>query len=298
MVIRYSQQIDFCGHPPLGILQCGDPLGKPLFYFHGFPGSRLEIQPADRAARISGIRLIGVDRPGYGRSGARPGRRLLDWPADIVRLADQLGLQRFSVLGVSGGGPYAAACAFKIPGRLAAVGICGGLAPMDAPADLADMGWFNRGGLTVAGCCPPLVRPILILIRWILRRRPEGALAFVARRAGDPDTGILRRPDLFSVMRASFRESMRPGIQGAVDDLRIYSRPWGFRIKDIRAGEVYLWHGEKDRLVPPQMGRKMAASMVDCRARFYPHEGHFSLVFHRMDEILSQLAGAPRQNHP
>jgi len=288
MIHDRSERIAFDRNPALGILQCGDADGRPVFYFHGFPGSRLEIKLAGTAARRLGIRLIGVDRPGYGLSAARPRRSLLDWPGDILRLADYLGHEHFTVLGVSGGGPYAAACAYKIPQRLNAVGIAGGLGPVDGGHSFTGMEWYNRAGLKIAGLSPALLSPALALIRWMLRRRPEKALRFVVRRAGKPDAEFLRQPELFAVMRDSFRESMRIGIQGALDDLRIYGRPWPFSPKDVRV-RVYLWHGEKDRLVPVAMGRRSAASFADCRARFYADEGHFSLVVNRMTEILRDL---------
>jgi len=291
MITAPSRQIVFPGRSLLGVFECGDPRGKPVFYFHGFPGSRLEVKPADTAARRRGIRMIGIDRPGYGLSSPRPGRRLMDWPDDVLRLADFFGLQRFTILGVSGGGPYAAACAYKIPGRLHAVGIAAGLGPVHRRADLQSMSRFNRIGLQIAGCCPRMLRPPLALICWLLRRRPEKALQFVARQAGSPDGEFLQNPELFSAMKNSFRESMRSGIQGAEDDLRIYSRPWEFSPAAIRS-RVYLWHGERDRLVPAAMARQMAASISDCRARFIRNEGHFSLFVHWMDAILSELTAA------
>lgn len=233
--------------------------------------------------------MIGVDRPGYGLSGAQPGRRLLDWPADVVRLADFLDIETFRVLGVSGGGPFAAACAWRTPQRLKSVGIVAGLGPLHLRSALDAMCRFNRFGLALAADCPSLLRPILAAIRWLLRRRPDRALQFVVHRAGAPDAEFLHKPEMVAVMRDSFRESMRFGIQGAADDLHIYSRPWGFPL-DAVSVRVFLWHGEKDRLVPAAMGRHLAASIPDCRARFFADEGHFSLVVRRMDAILASLA--------
>ena len=106
----------------------GKPDGTPVFHFHGHPGSRLEGKLADRAARRLGVRLIVADRPGMGFSDYQPQRRLLDWPDTLVELADVLGIERFAVQGTSGGGPYALACAFRIPERLTACGVIAGLA--------------------------------------------------------------------------------------------------------------------------------------------------------------------------
>jgi len=109
----------------LSFQESGSADGHPVLYFHGFPGSRLEAGFADPAAKRHSLRIIGVDRPGFGLSDFQPGRRLIDWPHDVTQLADALNIKRFAVLGVSGGGPYAAVCAFKIPSRLTVAGIGG-----------------------------------------------------------------------------------------------------------------------------------------------------------------------------
>ncbi|MEM8863860.1 MAG: alpha/beta hydrolase, partial [Chloroflexota bacterium] len=110
-----------------------EPEGKPIFYHHGWPSSRLEgANYGDAATKLNG-RLIAVDRPGIGRSDLKPNRKLLDWPDDLSELADQLGIDQFYVLGTSGGGPYVAACAYRIPDRLLGAGIVAGLSPMTNP---------------------------------------------------------------------------------------------------------------------------------------------------------------------
>ncbi|HEU4793766.1 MAG TPA: alpha/beta hydrolase, partial [Nitrolancea sp.] len=94
----------------LGHAEFGDPNGVPCFFFHGIPGSRLEAAFVDELAAQYGIRVIGIDRPGMGLSDYVSGRRFLDWPADVVALADSLGIEQFAVAGVSGGAAYVAAC--------------------------------------------------------------------------------------------------------------------------------------------------------------------------------------------
>src|SRR5947209_6959948 len=110
----------------LGYVEYGNQKGKTLFYFHGHPGSRLEARFLAKQAMQTGVRLIGVDRPGMGLSSYKTGRRFLDWPDDVIELADGLQIERFAVAGFSGGGPYALACAFKISHRLSACGIISG----------------------------------------------------------------------------------------------------------------------------------------------------------------------------
>jgi len=119
----------------LSYFKYGSKSGTPVFYFHGFPGSHLEVEMnnGDEIAKMLNIRLIAVNRPGYGDSDFQPKRSLLDWPDDIVELADSLGINKFSVVGGSGGGPYAIACAYKIPDRIKKVGVVSGMGPVNAP---------------------------------------------------------------------------------------------------------------------------------------------------------------------
>src|ERR1035441_6500144 len=95
----------------IGWLELGEPDGAPVFAFHGTPGSRLQLTIDETAIGDAGVRLVCPDRPGYGLSTFQPGRRLVDWPGDVAHLADHLGIGRFAVMGISGGGPHAAACA-------------------------------------------------------------------------------------------------------------------------------------------------------------------------------------------
>ena len=115
----------------LGYIDIGNKEATPIFHFHGYPGSRLEaLLLADRDI-INSIRIISVERPGMGLSDFKKGRTLLDWPDDVVELADALKIDKFAVEGISGGGPYAAACAYKIPERLISCGIISGLGSKD-----------------------------------------------------------------------------------------------------------------------------------------------------------------------
>ncbi len=277
----------------LGYLSCGDESGLTVFYCHGFPGSRLEVLLADRMAAYHSIRLVGVDRPGYGLSDAKPGRSLISWADDIVALADYLNVTRFSVLGVSGGVPYAIACAFMLPSRLFSAGLACGLAPIRKAGILDGMTLINRFGLMLSAKVPSLIRTALVPLSILLRRRPAIALSIMASRAKLPDRSYLRRKDVGTVMCATFREAMRFGVAGAVSDLRLYGTGWGFQLDDIRV-PVDLWHGEKDRIVPVAMGRWLANAIPDCQARFLPQHGHFSLILEGMQAMLGQFVARNR----
>ncbi len=272
----------------LGFCERGDPQGKPLLYFHGFPGSRLEVEFAHKTAEGVQVRIIGIDRPGYGLSDSMPGRTLLDWPDDVIELADALGINRFGIMGVSGGGPYAVACAAAIHHRLSAAGIVCGMGPIDVPHGTDGMNRLNKIGLKLVRITPWFAKILLWLAAPYLRCFPEHQVDRVASKAGEPDKSLLRREEIKEILKDSFRESVRTGSSGALQDLLIYIRPWHLAFPNISL-KVYVWHGERDVIVPPAMGRYIASSIPNSRARFYPDEGHFSLLYHHYREIMLPL---------
>jgi len=272
----------------LGYAVYGDPEGWPIFYFHGFPGSRLEAQLADRVAARMGIRLIALDRPGFGLSDFKPRRTIFEWPDDVVKIADALGINRFATIGVSGGGPYAAACALKIPQRLTAVAIVCGLGPLDTPNGTDRMVRTNHLIFFLGRRLPWLAKISLWRIAYQVRRNPEGTLRRMIVALPDPDKAVLARPEVKTAMKDNVVEAFRGGSRGAACELLLYTRPWGFLLQDI-ATRVNLWHGEQDVSVPPTMGQYQARTIPNCRAIFYPSEGHFSLVINHMEEVLSGL---------
>jgi len=272
----------------LGYAVYGDPEGWPIFYFHGFPGSRLEAQLADRVAARMGIRLIALDRPGFGLSDFKPRRTIFEWPDDVVKIADALGINRFATIGVSGGGPYAAACALKIPQRLTAVAIVCGLGPLDTPNGTDRMVRTNHLIFFLGRRLPWLAKISLWRIAYQVRRNPEGTLRRMIVALPDPDKAVLARPEVKTAMKDNVVEAFRGGSRGAACELLLYTRPWGFLLEDI-ATRVNLWHGEQDVSVPPTMGQYQARTIPNCRAIFCPGEGHFSLVINHMEEVLSGL---------
>jgi pimeloyl-ACP methyl ester carboxylesterase len=224
-----------------------------------------------------------------GLSDYKPGRRLLDWPDDVVEFADRMGIGRFAVVGGSGGVPATLACAYKIPHRLSSVAVLCGPRPLGEPG--ATDGWSRTRRIqSLLGRRGPL---------WI----PELAMRRVARVAlGDPDTALhrifgdlpapdraaLERPELNRHYVDTIREAFRSGPRGAALEYVLIKRPWGFRLEDIPI-TVHLWHGEDDTLFPPAMGRYLARAIPDCRATFFPNEGHFSLLSGHVDEVLTVL---------
>jgi len=271
----------------LGYAVVGDPAGRPLLYFHGYPGSRLESRLAVGVAERLGARVIAVDRPGYGLSDFKPGRTLADWPADVVALADSLGLDRFAAVGASGGGPSLLACAALIPQRLSAAGIVCGLGPLKPPGNTDGMALFNRFGLAL-GRVPGAARAILGTCAPLLRRNPDRLVSRLIALLPEPDRSSLASAELRPFLTESFGEAFRQGGRGAAHDLRLYATGWPFDPATIGI-EVLAWHGERDTIVPPAMTRYLERTLPRCRATFFPDEGHFSLIQRRLEPIFARL---------
>lgn len=272
----------------LGYCEIGAARGKPVFYFHGFPGSRLEARLAEKMARETNIKLISIDRPGYGLSQYQSHRTFMDWSDDLTTLADDLGIDRFTVIGVSGGGPYAAACAWKIPERLKSVGIICGLGPLNIPNAMDEMVLTNRLGLHLAGRYPRFTSRLFRVVAFMLRNHSERLVRSLAAKVNEVDRDFLSREETVSILASSFRESVRQSYIGPLHDLILYSRPWGFRLEDIGI-QVHLWYGMRDVIVPPGMGHFMSNSIPHCRSHFFENEGHFSILLNRLEDIFGTL---------
>jgi pimeloyl-ACP methyl ester carboxylesterase len=288
---KINQQVRLPGGRLLAYDEHGAPDGAPIFYFHGSPSTRLEwcLFGSEALAKKLNIRVIATDRPGLGRSGFQPGRRIGDWPADVAALADQLKLARFAVLGYSGGGPYAAACALKIPERLTRVGIVSGTAPFDEPGLTVGISPASLRFMQLANTKPWLSRLTLrllgLMVHLMPRRVIEGAIATLPA----PDQAMLARPEFQQGFIAMIREVVVAGPHGAQWDTALMTSAWDFRPHDIQL-PVYLWHGEQDANAPLAMGRFMAAAIPNSKACFYPGEGHLSPISKYIEEILNVLA--------
>jgi pimeloyl-ACP methyl ester carboxylesterase len=252
----------------LGYAECGDPDGDPVLHFHGSPSSRLEIAApeVDRAAAAAGVRLIAPDRPGIGLSDPHPRRTVLDWPVDVVGLAEALGLSRFLAIGVSGGSPYAAACAYRIPHRLKGVGIVSGIAPFDRTTPLEAVGRNDRAALLAGRWFPWLLRRIVRRTEATFRANPEQSIGKLVGRLPESDRLLISNPAHRRRMVGATLEAFRRGSDGVFVELQLASRGWGFQLGEVPM-VVNLWFGGQDRTVPPAAGRHLAKSFALSRRR-------------------------------
>jgi pimeloyl-ACP methyl ester carboxylesterase len=271
-------------------LELGDPQGPPVFGLHGTPGSRRQIVIDEKPVRAAGVRLICPDRPGYGLSTYKPRRTLREFASDIVALADHLGIDRFSVVGISGGGPHAAVCAALLPDRVHAVGLASGVGPLAEPGAEEGMLGFNRVMTRVARRIPWVVLPFYALSTAVTRRWPERAMRAFRRQLPEPDAEVLKRPEVFAAFADDLRHASRTAARAAVQDFALFARNWGFRLEDIRI-PVHLWQGDQDRNVPPDHARLQAERIPGAVLHECPGEGHM-LVLDHVEEILRLVTSA------
>jgi pimeloyl-ACP methyl ester carboxylesterase len=281
---RLNQCITLSDGRTLGFAEYGDLSGRPVLFFPGTPSGRLFHHPDESIALSLGARIITIDRPGFGLSDFQPGRSLLDWPADVVQLVDALGIHRFSVVGISGGGPYVAACVFEIPQRLATACIVSGVGPLDWPGATAGLPRARRLGAALATHTPRLVRPFL----WLAsnpRRNAERFFDQISAQSAPVDREILARPEVREMLIENWVESNRRGLRGYAQEAVIFCRPWGFPLGDLTM-QVQLWQGTADAVTPSNIVRRVKQAIPDCQARFLRDEGHF-LLFDHWAEILA-----------
>ena len=273
----------------LGIAQYGTKEGIPVFYFHGYPTSRLEASLMEPFLSGLNIRLIALDRPGYGFSDFLPERQILDWPDDVKECADMLGFDQFSVVGVSGGGPYALACAYKMPERLNKVSVVCGLGPLHNCGLRKMMRWPIHLSFILAAFSPGFMKWLYkTVIGKVIRDRPELMLLFLNFFGPENDKKVLEDEENKQKLLQATQESVRCGIEGVFHDLCLYSRYWNFELKEITV-PVSFWHGTEDSTVPIAAARYQAETVPLAETHFLANEGHLSLIANSGKEIFSEL---------
>ncbi|MEW8658526.1 MAG: alpha/beta hydrolase [Candidatus Thiodiazotropha endolucinida] len=276
----------------LAYAEYGDPEGVPAIYLHGFPGSRLEARLFDLPARQHGLRVIAPDRNGLGLSDPKPGRQLIEWAVDVEALADNLKLERFFLIGISGGGPYALACAHMCAERLEGLTLVCPLGPLDQPALLEAMRWPAKINFRSIRDTPWLSN---ISFRFsvvpLTQLWPQWIYQIMLGMAQPPDVAVLNRPTVRKAITASIREAVRQGADGVLQEMSLYTQPWGFDPAEITI-PIQLWHGTADKTVPILHGLTLAERLPECEMHIVDGEGHFSLPIDSMEKIQRQLIGS------
>ncbi|MEM7538667.1 MAG: alpha/beta hydrolase [Chloroflexota bacterium] len=286
MTDRLNQTISLADGRELGFAEWGPVNGLPVFYFGG--STARFFHPAHEEELIElGVRFFVVERPGFGQSTRLRGRTVLDWPDDVAALADHLSIDKFAIIGTSQGGPYAAACAYKLAERLYSVTLSSALAPFDAPELLEGMAEALKMTPKLANNTPWLLSFINSMSARAARRDPEGFLKRLLGNLPESDQQILNDPVIMERFIRDLPEAVRQGSGGSTDDMRAVCKPWGFELSEIRT-RVLIWQGEDDPSVPVAMSKYYAQQIPNSRLLTFPDVGHF-LVYSHWKSILSQI---------
>ncbi|KAJ4994117.1 hypothetical protein SVAN01_00594 [Stagonosporopsis vannaccii] len=279
----------------------GSPVPRTtVFHMHGFPSSRYEGKLWHSACTKHMIRLIAPDRPGVGFSTFQPNRRILDWPADVLALADHLKVSQFYILAVSGGAPYALACIKTIPKeRLLGVSVVSGMYPIK----------LGTAGMLLQSRMLFWIAPWLTGLTSLIFDTSMGKAA----RCSDPqvfedmleqevdnrhagDQAVMKDPKHWPTFVAMMREAFAHGSRGASWEAKLKGSEWGFELSQLYIDSdigcpLTLWHGAEDVNCPAAMAKKAKALMPGSNLRLMDREGHVSYIFEKADEILDDLIG-------
>jgi pimeloyl-ACP methyl ester carboxylesterase len=277
----------------LAVRDSGHPSGHPVVYLHGTPGSRVGPFPRGRVLYELGVRLISFDRPGYGGSDRHPGRRVADVAQDVAAIADELGLGKFAVVGRSGGGPHALACAALLPDRVNRAGVLVSLAPWAAEG----LDWFagmaesNVREFTTAASDPELLIATLGQAADKIKADPVSHVSTLGPELPESDRRVVADTGIRQLLAKNFAEALRDSAAGWIDDNLAFCAPWGFSLSEIRM-PVRLWHGEDDVFSPAAHARWLAGRIPGAELWMGSDAAHFGAL----EVVPDMLSWLIRQN--
>ena len=267
----------------------GNPAGHPVVYLHGTPGSRVGPFPRGQVLYELGVRLVSFDRPGYGGSDRQSGRRVADVARDVEAIADKLGLGTFAVVGRSGGGPHALACAALLPGRVTRAGALVSLAPREAEG----LDWFagmaesNIREFTAAASKPEVLIATLGRVANEIKADPASHVSTLRLEMPEADRRVVADIGIRRLLAKNFAEALRDSAAGWIDDNLAFCKPWGFSLSDIEV-PVLLWHGENDVFSPISHTRWLAGHIPGAELWVGSDAAHFSAL-EVVPDVLSWL---------
>lgn len=279
----------------LGFAEYGDPGGKPVLEFHGWPSSRLEGAIYDEPGKKVGARVIAIDRPGFGLSSFKKRYRIVDWPRDVAEFADGLGLDKFAVAGISSGSPYALACAYLIPERLTACAVVGGLAPLKVPGEKIKPSEFIEMSeaqiARLANTVPFAARLVFGYFVRQSKKDPVKARQQFIKGLPESDRKLMEGEEVQAFFQENMAECTRNGTKGPIASVGLEIKPWGFRLEDVTM-HVSLWQGDDDTLARPAGAAYMASKLPNHTLHTIPDAGHLTVIVSHAEEVIRGLVAA------
>lgn len=271
----------------LGYAQYGAADGHPVLFFHGIPGSRLQRNPDLSVLNELSICVYALDRPGTGLSSYQRRRTLLHWPEDIRAFCDGLRIQQFSCIGISSGGPYALACAYRLPHRIRRLAIVSSLAPLDQPELFDQLDPKMKRLFRLARRVPMMMNILARVLFRAFSSRFDVAFEKLVANLPEHDKKLLADPAIAAMFKEDVGQAFRQGSRGVVSDLQILARPWGFDLAAIEL-PVQVWHGTADTIVPLRLAQFNRSQLPNTMEHFVEGAGHF-MAIEKTSEIFSQL---------
>ncbi len=261
----------------LAYAEWGDPSGFPVIGLHGTPGSRIWFMDDDETAQSLGIRLITVDRPGYGGSDPKKGRGIADFSDDLLELVEQLKLTELSIFGVSGGGPFALAAGINRNLPLHKIGLVASMSELKNGKPPKDMCRPNRWAIAMSKYVPWLLRFNFSQQKKWMEKKPDLYMQSTRNNVGHlcpSDQEILRQNEAKQTLLLQMKEALAQGPGEPVHELRLLSRKWDFGLEGIMI-PVHIWHGTDDTLSPVTGIEHMIPSIRNNTTYFIRGKGHF-----------------------
>ncbi|MCU1429336.1 MAG: Alpha/beta hydrolase [Actinomycetia bacterium] len=286
---RFEGTVELPDRRRVGYAEYGPPDGRPILWFHGSPGGRGQIPPVARiAANEMNVRLISLERPGVGASSAYLHRRIADYAQDVRDFTDRLDIERFGIVALSGGGPYALACAHELPDRVVAAAVLGGVAPTrgaEAPGG-GVVELTARFQSVISTLREPLGAGLWMATR-ALRPLANQAFGLYMRMSPEGDQRVFARPEMKAMFIDDIVDGSERQFRAMVYDLVLFGRPWGFAVRDITR-PIRFWHGDSDHIVPLAHGKHLAELVPDSELRVRHGESHLGSL-DAAEEILDIL---------
>lgn len=270
----------------IGYAEYGDPDGLPAIALHGTPGSRFMFALTDEGARARGLRIIAPERPGYGLSEFHRFETLAETASDVEALAGALGLDRFALIGVSGGGPHAVAATHLLKDRVLRLALVGPVGPI-ADCDHIRMSHLHQLIFSRMAPSHHAAAAFFTTLRTLIDWAPGVAYHILTQRATETDHEVLMRPEVRANLQAALREGLCNGIDGALQDLRLYCGEWDVPLGEIDVPAI-MWQGSEDTIVPPDAAYQLAGALPNCQLEIIEGVGHY-WVFGAFDRVLDAV---------
>lgn len=279
------------GGRKVNFAEYGSPAGRPMLVLHGTPGSRLKFAVAAAAAEARGLRLISPDRWGYGGTPAHPLPSLSAYAADTAALLDALDIDRIGVMGISGGGPFAAGIAARLGARITCAAL---VAPVGeivgSGLSRHDLQLMHRFAFRVLPRVPGAVRVLFEPLRALTMVAPSAGAIVATARAAPADRRLMKDRELRKSLGEAFAVGLMGGTQGPVVDLGLFSRPWDVDVGKITCS-TRVWIGSADRNVPIKAAMSLAQRIPGARLTVLADEGHFWIA-RNFEVVLDWMSAA------